>query len=233
MLSLTPADCSSGGEQMARALGMIVSPKEHLSPENHAVIKTIYKQWVYARLVKTLIPSAFPVSQDAPRNTIYTISILSILRHTPFAVYEDDLDQLVRILIAAVVALPDWADIEVSLRILIEVVDAKAPVLADHLKALVDGAVKTLTTASSRKPKDAGADVASKPAARPSDRGSPKGCRKQALVLLSRLPTKYDERHLLPYCPSLTRILAAACGDRVREIREVAQVARENWSNVR
>ena len=56
--------------------------------------------------------------------------------------------------------------------------------------------------------------------------------RKLALQALGALPKKFEERYLLPYVLQLRRMLALACGDPVREVRQVARLARGNWAKV-
>ncbi len=122
-LGRAPASCpGGGGAQMARLLGTVVSPKEYLAPENHVVIRPIYKQWVYAHVARPLIPLAFPISQDVPQATLHAASLVALLKDTPFAVYEDDVESLARILIAGMTTLPDWSDVAVAFRILSEII---------------------------------------------------------------------------------------------------------------
>jgi len=200
---------------------MLVSAQELLDPENHAVVKPIHKQWVYAHFTKPIIPLAFPFSQEAPANMTYTISALAILRHLPFAVYEDDVDTLVRLLISAMAALPDWGDVNVVFQVLLRVIESRPDSLTGHLKAVVDGATAVATCSATPGRSDARAG-----------RSSPPNCRRQALTLLAQLPSKYESPVLLPHSPLLLRVLSAACGDPVREIREVAQDARAKWNGI-
>jgi DNA repair/transcription protein MET18/MMS19 len=52
------------------------------------------------------------------------------------------------------------------------------------------------------------------------------------LELLREMPSKFEERHLLPFSPSMRRMLAVACGDDMREVRSVAIAARTSWANL-
>ncbi|CAK7566698.1 MAG: hypothetical protein SEPTF4163_004649 [Sporothrix epigloea] len=218
-------------QQMARILSGLVVSERTLATEDHAVVKSIYKQWVYGQTVKALLPLAFsrktadetPEAAAAARRAsrIHTIAILALVRGMPFSVYEDDValsgpssdSPLVRVLVAAVTTLvPQWGDVAVALRVLSAILTANCGnAVRSHLKTIVDASICVFSQAS--------------PPATASSR-------KEALLLVSKLPAHYEEGLLLPYEPRLVRTLAAACGDPVREIREVAQKARENWVKV-
>ena len=231
---MTPAAshyAEKAGQQMARILGGILVSDRTLSTDDHAVVKSIYKQWVYGQTVKALLPLAFPrktalsdstdASAAAARraSTVHTIAILALVRGMPFSVYEDDVSSgkedsgasLVRVLVAATTTLvPQWGDVAVALRVLSAILAAnRGDAVRSHLKTVVDASIH----------------VFGSPAAQPASR-------KAALALVSQLPTHYEEGLLLPYEPRIARALATACGDRVREIRDVAQLARENWVKV-
>lgn len=239
LLAFTPAKHASShsGEQMARSLGLLASTNiDCLALDNHATVKSIYRQWVYGQTVKKLLPLAFPKRQssesalqvglDAPsesESSVNTIAIISLVRHMPFSVYEDDVeDPLVRILIAAMTTLPSWADVSMTLRVLYVILENRPKTLQGHLKTLVDASIDVF-----------GAVAKCVGKASPPRRGvPPPGCRKQALRLVAYLPTQFEEGLLLTYGPQLSRALSAACGDRVREIREAAQLARESWTKV-
>lgn len=233
--AVTPAAsqyAEKAGQQMARILGGLLVSDRTLSTDDHAVVKSIYKQWVYGQTVKALLPLAFPrktvgdssestdASAAAARraSTVYTIAILALVRGMPFSVYEDDVSNkdasgvsLVRVLVAATTTLvPQWGDVAVALRVLSAILAAnRGDAVRSHLKTVIDASIH----------------VFGSPTALPASR-------KEAISLISQLPTHYEEGLLLPYEPRLARALATACGDRVREIRDVAQLARENWVKV-
>lgn len=238
------ADNAKAAQQMARILSGLLVSDHTLSTDDHAVVKSIYKQWVYGQTVKALLPLAFPrktadETEDAAAaarraSTVHTIAILALVRGMPFSVYEDDVatssssssnsnESLVRVLVAAATTLvPQWGDVAVALRVLSAIVTAnRADAVRSHLKTVVDGSIRVFASAGP-------ASSTSSSLAPPPSPAS----RKEALLLVSQLPAHYEEGLLLPYEPRLVRALAAACGDRVREIREVAQKARESWAKV-
>ena len=226
-------------QQMARILSGLLVSERTLATEDHAVVKSIYKQWVYGQTVKALLPLAFSrkTADETPEaaavarraSRVHTIAILALVRGMPFSVYEDDVSgtsvlsssgsgsnqsSLVRVLVAAATTLvPQWGDVAVALRVLSAILTAnRGDAVRSHLKTVVDASIRVFSLASSPPP--------------------PPASRKEALLLVSKLPAHFEEGLLLPYEPRLARALAAACGDRVREIREVAQRARESWLKV-
>ncbi|KIH91262.1 DNA repair transcription protein [Sporothrix brasiliensis 5110] len=232
---------TKAAQQMARIVGGLLVSDRTLSTDDHAVVKSIYKQWVYGQTVKALLPLAFPPRKATVEteeaavaarraSTVHTIAIMALVRGMPFSVYEDDVatssgsESLVRVLVAAATTLvPQWGDVAVALRVLSSIVTAnRADAVRSHLKTVVDASIRVFSSAG---PASSTSSSASAPPPTPASR-------KEALLLVSQLPAHYEEGLLLPYEPRLARALAAACGDRVREIREVAQKARENWAKV-
>ncbi|CAK7202715.1 hypothetical protein SEUCBS139899_005442 [Sporothrix eucalyptigena] len=246
LLVFAPAQYTQSGDaskekaaqQMARILaGLLVSDRT-LATEDHAVVKSIYKQWVYGQTVKALLPLAFSrktadetteaAAAGRRASTVHTIAILALVRGMPFSVYEDDVSgavstdsSLVRVLVAAATTLvPQWGDVAVALHVLSAILTAnRGDAVRSHLKTVVDASIRVFSSTG------AVAAASSTPV-------PPPASRKEALLLVSKLPLHYEEGLLLPYEPRLARALAAACGDRVREIREVAQKARESWVKV-
>jgi len=212
----------SGREEMARSMGQMLLANENLDPESLAIVKPLYKQWVYTRIVRPLIAAAQPAGGESPDSKVSVIALLALLRHTPFAMYEEDAEPLTRVLVTAVTRLADWEDIAIVYELLTTMVEHNGQALKGHLDTVVDGATKAFrlaTTAGGRKSGDA-------------SRAAAAACRRQIVRLLSRLPTCYEQRYLLHLSPSATRMLSTACGDSVRQIREAAQLARENWATV-
>lgn len=242
-LSTSATGAKAAAQQMARILSGLLVPDRTLSTDDHAIVKSIYKQWVYGQTVKALLPLAFPRKAVAATDdetaaarlasTVHTIAILALVRGMPFSVYEDDIaptgsssssstsgeSSLVRVLVAAATTLvPQWGDVAVALRVLSAILTAnRADAVRSHLKTVVDASIRVFALGAST-------SSSSPPA--------PPASRKEALSLVSKLPAHYEEGLLLPYEPRLARALAAACDDRVREIREVAQQARESWTKV-
>lgn len=214
----------SNGEIVAKSMGTIVQQNNLLVPENHAVVRRFYKQWAYSHLARPLYDDALPGAKDAHTADRYRVAILSVVRNCPFNVYQDDLEPLVRLLVTALTADRSVLSEEASrtqviaaLEILVEILSNEPDALKGHLREVIGGTTRVYQECSQR---NAGG-VSSRTA-----------CRKLALQVLGAIPTRFEERYTLPYSPPTQRMLAVACGDAVRKVREVARTARANWAKV-
>ncbi|KAH8885105.1 hypothetical protein GQ53DRAFT_845689 [Thozetella sp. PMI_491] len=227
----TPTD---NGQVLASSIQILAKDIPFLSVENHAVVKPIYKQWLYNYVAKPLYEKALPPANDEAAAR-YTTAILAIVEHCPFSAYEADLPQLIRLLITTICKKPQDAtktrsdatsssQAAAALHILLELLAADSAGLTEHLNTLVTGAVELHANAS-RRPRTLGSSAAtSDPYAIPT--------RRLALQLLGALPGKYEERYLLAHSPRMQQMLATATGDPVREVRRVARSARESWFKI-
>ncbi|KAK4218781.1 MMS19 nucleotide excision repair protein [Rhypophila decipiens] len=214
---------SPNSEIAAQSLGIIVQDNEFLTAENHAVVKRFFKQWAYNYVAKPLFELALPKPQSDPATGAkYTTAILSLVRNCPFTVYQDDLEPLIRLLITSLAkGSPGLTNQEIArkrtvsaLEILVEVLTNEPDSVKGHLKPIITNGMNLYNDISREHDLQL---VMS---------------RKLVLQLLGAIPTKFEERHLLPYAPQMKRMLATACGDSVREIRKTAIIARENWSKI-
>ena len=215
------------GLYAAREFGTLVVRKAELTPENHAVSKRLWKQWTYTQLVKPMLEKAFPFDRTLPEGHNYAVAVMSILKHLPFEIYEDDGDSVVRIAIPALTSLGVGPDVEASLKILLQVLENKPEVLKQRINAIVKSALELYEKAKDGAKEEQGGSVAGLVT-----RVNPPAYRKLALELIARLPLKFEERHLLSYVAKLQRLLSLACGDSVREVRQAALKARVNWATV-
>jgi DNA repair/transcription protein MET18/MMS19 len=221
------SQASSNSRILARNMGILVQPNSLLTADNHGIIKRFHKQWAYSLLVKPLYEMVLPASHESARTTGYLAAILSMVRNCPLEAYADDVEKLVRVVVIALgnpVATLSAADDTLSqalsaLHVLGEILHKEPEPLTDHLKALITGVVAIYTeNCQPRSKGDAKTEGAQ--------------CRTMALQVLGAMPNKFEERHLLAYAPRMQRMLAAATGDAVREVRKVALQARKTWGTV-
>lgn len=236
VLSLVPilheaiASPGPNGAIVARTIGGLVKTNELLTAENHAVVKRFYKQWAYTHFAKPLYDLALPTGDEDTAFAAgrYTTAILSLVSNCPFGVYQEDLPALVRLLITALnnnnnssgqgdITQPQVAT---SLEVLVEILANEPEALKEHLKAIITAGMKTYEEATT---KSTGNKVLARNLA---------AARKLTLQLLGAIPKKFEERHLLPYALPMQRMLAMASGDKSREARKVALMARENWAKI-
>ncbi|KAK0718914.1 Dos2-interacting transcription regulator of RNA-Pol-II-domain-containing protein [Apiosordaria backusii] len=216
------------GEIVARSMGTLVQPNsEVLTKESHANIKRFYKQWAYNFLVRPLYALARPGSGKNPQTTArYSVMILSVVKNCPFTVYQDDLESLLRLLVTALSNKKDnsilsedaaQAQAIAALEILVEILANEPDALKSFLREIISGTTKVYQESA------------------PSNKTSHKTlatCRKLSLQVLGALPKTFEERYLLSFSPPTQRMLALACGDPVRKVREAARSARANWAKV-
>ncbi|KAL2129030.1 hypothetical protein VTI74DRAFT_8326 [Chaetomium olivicolor] len=220
------------GELVAQSLGLIVKQNDLLTPDNHAVVKRFYKQWAYTYLGKPLLELAQPApnKDTALAATRYRVAVLAVVANCPFTVYQDDLATLIKLLVTALTnhtGLSDevaWSQVVSALEVLVEILTHEPDALKGYLREVIGGTTKVYQECAS------------------SSQGKEKGgnggavtrtvCRKLALQVLGAIPTRFEERHVLAYSLPTQRMLAVACGDPVRKVREVARRARGNWAKV-
>jgi DNA repair/transcription protein MET18/MMS19 len=231
---------ASNGRQLAQCFEILVSPKECLAKENHALVKRLSGQWIYRQTVSPYLAKCFPAVND-PSNaeqqpepsainpdqqaTNRSVAVFAILKHTDYAIWQGDAAQIVRVAIRSQTKFGASADLNTVLDILLTVLDRDPGLLQSHLKSLVSNALAVyqlaLDAASSRNP-TATALMSKRAAA---------SCRKSCLQFIARLPgtSPFEPRHLLPQRSTVVRSLSHACGDPVREVREVAIKGRRAW----
>jgi DNA repair/transcription protein MET18/MMS19 len=253
LLSLIPtlhqaaASPHPNGAILAHSLGLILKENPVLTPANHAIVKRFYKQWAYSHLAKPLLQLAQPAPEkDARISARYRAAVLSAVRNCPFTVYQDDLDLLIRLLVTALKSRRAgplssveekaekekqgeegaWAQVIAALEILVEILANEPEALRGYLREVIGGVTGLYQECASRRGSVGAVE------------GKEEGtvvratCRGLALQALGAIPTRFEERHVLPYSLPTQRMLAVACGDPVRKVREVARRARGNWAKV-
>ncbi|KAK0730712.1 Dos2-interacting transcription regulator of RNA-Pol-II-domain-containing protein [Lasiosphaeris hirsuta] len=222
----------ANSEIVARSLGVLVKDSELLKADNHAIIRRFYKQWAYSHLAKPLYPLASPSADGASAATRYRTAILSIVSNCSFNVYEADVEPLVRLLITTLTERSGLSQRVLSqqlvsaLEILVEILSNEPDALKGHLKAIIGGGMKIYEEClpENKHKAEAGGE--------PARRRNLIMARKLVLQVLGAVPKKFEERYLLPYSLQLQRMLGLACGDPVREVRQIARLARGNWLKV-
>jgi DNA repair/transcription protein MET18/MMS19 len=224
------------GEILARSLGLLVKQNDLLTPDNHAVVKRFHKQWAYSHLTKPLLQPAQPGGSDQDALTAatrYRVAVLSVISNCPFSVYQDDLSLLIRLLVTALAASSGrtgvsddgettWSQTAAALEVLVEILTHEPGALTGYLREVIGGVTgvyQECSSSSSQKKEKWGAARTAL-------------CRRLALQVLGAIPSRFEERHVRAYAPPTQRMLAGACGDPVRRVREVARAARASWARV-
>lgn len=221
--------------QLARCFEVLVSPKECLAKENHALVKRLSGQWIYRQTISPYLAKCLPIAggpsgdehQQASLDeqaTNRSVSVFATLKHLDYKVWQSDVAQIVRVIIRSLSKFGASSDLNSVLHALLTVLDQDPDLLKSHLKSLMSNtlAVYQLTRDVASSKGTGTANMSKREAAL---------CRKLCLQFLARLPgtQPFEPRHLLPQRPTVLRGLSHACGDPVREVRDVAIRARRAW----
>ncbi|KAK1829878.1 MMS19 nucleotide excision repair protein [Podospora conica] len=231
ILRVSLASDHPNSSALAHSLGILVKDSDLLSPDNHAVVRRFYKQWTYSQLAKPLYESALPaVDKPSPAAAKYRAAILSIVSNCAFSVYEADLEPLVRLLIITLgghTADPGGREhLAPALEILVEILANEPDALKGHIKAIIDSAMAVYDGCLP------GSQAGETRAAAARRNAALTASRKLVLQALAAMPKKFEDSVLVSFSLPLQRMLGLACGDPVREVRQVARMARESWVKV-
>ncbi|KAI2472148.1 Dos2-interacting transcription regulator of RNA-Pol-II-domain-containing protein [Annulohypoxylon bovei var. microspora] len=214
------------GRQLASIFEALVSPKDCLEKENHAIRKRLSGEWLYFQTVQPYLKDCFPNSGlDEAVTVNRAVAIFAILKHLKFYQYASDIGQIVRVGIRSLSTFAVGCEMESCLYVLLQILEKEPNALKEHLAGLVSGIIIVYETAR-KTPKATQPEWF--PAAKSMERGRVL-CRKFALEFFLTLPTSYETQYLVPHRQQLLRPLSMACGDSVREIRRTALAARKAW----
>ncbi|TLS28127.1 hypothetical protein PpBr36_00134 [Pyricularia pennisetigena] len=230
ILASIPAALGERGQQIAPRLEGLLAAKSQLSAQNHAILSPLSEQWVYICVVKPKLEQSFPITQDKSRGIVNAIAVVHVMKHMDFTVYAEDTDRIMRILIIIVSSPKNLVDVEAALQILREILANKPDALKDQLKAVITGAISTVSSGLGQHHEQQATPV--DVTARVMNPGSSALCRRLSLQLLQELAEKLDEQLLRQYKAQISRVLATACGDPVREVRQSAMSARGSWAKL-
>ncbi|KAK8020926.1 hypothetical protein PG990_006064 [Apiospora arundinis] len=225
------------GRQLAQCFGILVSPKECLTKQNHNILKPFRGQWIYQETVRPYFEKCFPfpssgpdqVGQDDRCATNRSVAVFAILKHLKYNDYSSDADQIVRVVIRSLATFGVSDDINAVMTVLCEVLEHEPERLKEHLTALITNTMAVYKMASSVERSLTISQAPGKPTISRSDAGR---CRHSALSFMRRLPESFEPRYLLPHRVSVLQGLSLACGDSVRGVRALAISGRKSWSNL-
>ncbi|KAI1661015.1 Dos2-interacting transcription regulator of RNA-Pol-II-domain-containing protein [Daldinia decipiens] len=215
------------GRLLAENFEVLVSPKECLEKENHAIRKRLSGEWLYFKVVQPYLKDCFPSSGVDENVTVNrAIMVFSILKHLKYEQYSSDIEQIVRIGIRSLSTFYAGLEMEYCLNVLLQVLEKEPNALKEHIAGLISGMIVVYKTArgGSETTESKGDHTAFKSIGKERIL-----CRKFALEFFQKLPSSYESQYLVPYRQQLLRPLSAACGDSIREIRRTALAARKAW----
>ncbi|KAK8915683.1 MMS19 nucleotide excision repair [Metarhizium anisopliae] len=233
LLRTAPNDVRSG-YQLGRGLEIIVVPQRFLTKENFAVVRLLWLQKIYIELIKPMLEVALGKDSsitDPVIRTNFSISVLLMVKHLDFSIYEQDADKILRIAIAIAQNLGIGPDGMAALQVIKDILVEASEQAQDHIRSLIKICASIFANRQ---------QSADRPDWLPAEYGDAvpslevqAGCGKIALEIVGGLPRMFESRHLLAYEPQVQRDLSTACGHRVRELRSTARLARGAWANVK
>ncbi|OLN81119.1 MMS19 nucleotide excision repair protein-like protein [Colletotrichum chlorophyti] len=229
------------GNILARNLEFIFAPQPVLSKAFYGEIKPLWLQRAYFELIKPMLPKAWPAGSNSPDDMLvaanYSIAVLAAVKHIPFAVYEDDVEDLIRIALCAIRYLPPLDDVQAGLSVLVEITEKSPDRAKPFLKSIIEACMSVFARAASQPTKGElqGVELSWMPqnyVPQVDSSHARAQCRSIVVRLLGVLPQLFEHRHLLDSAAHGRRMLSQASGDSVREVRKAALHARQNWENV-
>ncbi|KAH7326357.1 Dos2-interacting transcription regulator of RNA-Pol-II-domain-containing protein [Stachybotrys elegans] len=218
------------GYRLARRLEMVVAPQSFLSKENYAVVKPLWMQKAYMELVKPML--AVATGADAARQeplvkTSHAIGVLSLVKHMDFSIFEEDVDEIIRISIMTAQNLGIGPDTEAALEVLKKTLSDASEKAQSHLRSLVNVCIQSFSTrvSSSQRPEWVPEDY--------EGGQSSVACGKLALEILGAMPSLFEAPQLLPFAAVVSKELTVGCGYHVRELRKLARLARAAWAGLK
>ncbi|KAM0330038.1 hypothetical protein ACHAQA_004209 [Verticillium albo-atrum] len=223
------------GHILARRVGLLFRDQDCLHKQyNPKLFSPLWRQRAYVEIVKPMLAKAWGTGANSQDNTLvtanYSIAVLSAAQWLDFTIYEEDADDLIRLIICVARNIGAGPDLEAGLTVLLRICSS-AP---DRVKPFAKSVIQ-----------ECGAVLEGKGESRneqwmpagfhqlDSTGRSSKQSRRLALRLLGALPAYCERRDLLAAASAVRRSLARASGDSVREIRRAALEARAAWDPIR
>lgn len=232
------------GPRFARKIGEVFEANmESLRKEDHAIIKPLWKQRTYVELLQPMLSLSWPTNNDSLGNLdeklvagTYSLAVIRAVSQMEFAVYENDAEQLIRIIICFYRNLPFCEDVLYALRILETIVSKVPDATRPFLKSIIEVCMDAVTTKTDQEIDNAIQKRAWMPRDfvlhdRKSESDNGDAIRKVALGILHVIRDKHDTGLLREHAASVNRGLSLASGNHSREVRKLAMSARIVWSS--
>jgi DNA repair/transcription protein MET18/MMS19 len=222
------------GHLLARKFDMLFRPHSCLEVENHSISKRLWPHSSYARLVRPMVPLAWPKGSGTEQDLVcanYSIAVLASVQHMGYDVYKEDVADITRMVLCVLRNLPTGPDVEVALGVLQTILREATDDVEPFIKSIIVACTEIIGGgAASGKEAPSWIPDGFMPVDKTGRAAS--GCRNLAVMLLGFLPGKFEHWHLLDSARQVQRLLHRSCGDRVRVIRKTALAARVAWDAV-
>lgn len=220
---------SRQGKHIARFLSKIFAEPTDLG----ILIKNpIHKQRTYHQCVHPVIANAYPLQPEQDNSVIYAVFVLHAVKQLSLDHYESDADRIVRIALAAMQKTMHIQDTEAACTILLDILKREPALLRDHVSSIVAACQHVYLDASKRvaAPEDCSQSSHWGPAFAMGN--GRLAVRKQCIRILKALPRQMDDRVVRADANGVLAFLLEVLADRAREVRHLAQTARNAWLNV-
>lgn len=231
------SECPSSpahGRHYASLIETIVAPQKVLSKENFAIVSPLWLQKVFIKIAKPMIPKALGKNaevEDRLLRTNFAMAALSLVKNMPFATYEDDAEDILRIAISYAQTVGVSSNVVPALDVLSNVL-IEAPEKGEpHLNSIITICSNVIANRQQQRPEWLPEGYVTTSVAEEATGRAKR--EKLALEIMGGLPRMFENRHLVPLAPRVERELALACGNGVRDLRRAARMARAAWKELR
>ncbi|KAL2759124.1 hypothetical protein ACRALDRAFT_1080671 [Sodiomyces alcalophilus JCM 7366] len=232
-----PAD-DEAGHIFASDIEILFKESPVLEADSHPkVVNPIWRQRAYMEIVKPMLDMALPKKNGdsnmrAAAN--YSVAVLYALKNLNLEIYEDDLEQIIRMIICVVRMLPLSPEILHGLQVLKTICQDGPDKVTPFLGSVVDICTSVLVPAEHEKKRNRAVEHIHATTTDKELRTTPLIPRIQvvALGIIRDLPKYYEARHLRNEAPAVVRRLGQILGDPYRETRSNAHSAIVAWHNL-
>lgn len=222
---------SHQGRLIARFLSRIFAEPAELGP---LIKNPIHRQRTYHRCVHSVIQDTYPLQPEQGDSVIYAVFVLHAVKQLTLDQYEGDADKIVRIALAAMQKGAHIQDIDAACTIILNILKQEPALLQDHVSSIVAAsqhvylrAARKLDLAPVQREDSTLTDTLWGPAFS-TDSGR-LAVRKRCIRMLKVLPQQMDDVVVRPDANGVLAFLLEVLADKARDVRHLAQTARNAW----
>lgn len=211
------------GRRVARFLSKVFVSPSDLGP---LIKNPIHRQRTYHQCIHPVIGDAYPSQPEQDNSVIYAVFVLHAVKQLTLEQYEGDADRIVRIALAAMQKATHIKDIDAACLIILDILKHEPALLQDHVSSIVAASQHVYLNAATAA--ESGNENNPWGPALSTDSGR-LAVRKRCIRILRVLPQQMDDRVVRPDANGVLAFLLEVLADRAREVRHLAQTARNAW----
>lgn len=213
---------------MARFLSKVFASPTDLGP---LIKNPIHRQRTYHQCIHPVIGDAYPSQPEQDDSVIYAVFVLHAVKQLTLDQYEGDAERIVRIALAAMQKATHIQDIDAACSIILNILKHEPALLQDHVLSIVAASQHAYLNAAVTTRAELENDSSPWGPALSTDSGR-LAVRKRCIRILRVLPQQMDDRIVRPDANGVLAFLLEVLADRAREVRHLAQTARNAWLRV-